>query len=368
MKSAAVSGLLSSLVLALLALAVLPGCDTVTTGPPPSDTELTMWLGSYSSSGDDDSGAIMIDINRTGRTATAELVIRSHEQETPYNHLYLKGSVHGDDLDLGLDTDRIAYSFTFDVELTIGPGGTMSGSFYFSTYDMTATFDCVELESAEVGADTFIDVSAVTLGLAYDSEDIWISTSSRDHFLMDSTGAFVDTVVVFLVGDARWASDALTSDGSLLYGGYPVTVGGPEGSRNESDIVEFTKDGTVSRRFRIGHRTSGLAWSGTGLWSLPIESDSLYRLDLEGTVLETVPAGVPDLVDIEFDGEYFWAIGWFMKRLYKISSFGEVLTVYHLPGEYGYIFPTALAFDGSHFWYSYNTSYLGSRIYRLSVE
>lgn len=368
MKSAKISGILSSLVLALLALAVLPGCDTVGTGPPPSDPELTIWLGSYSSSGDDDSGAIMIDINRTGRTATAELVIRSHEQETPYNHLYLKGSAIGDHMNLRLDTDRTGSGFTFDLQLRMGPGGTMTGSFYFSTYDMTADIDCIELESAEAGADTLIDVSEVTLGLAYDSEYVWISTSSRDHFLMDSTAAFVDTVVVFLVGDARWASDALTSDGSLLYGGYPVTVTGPERARNESDIVEFERNGNVIRRFRVGHRTSGLAWSGTGLWSLPIESDSLYSLNLEGTILDAVPVGVPDLVDIEFDGTDFWAIGWFMKRLYRIDSSGEVLTVYRLPGEYGYIFPTALAFDGSHFWYSFNTSYLDSRIYRLNVE
>ena len=244
----------------------------------------------------------------------------------------------------------------------------MTGSFYYSTYDMTGDVDCAGLEWAEAGADDVIDVNAVILGLAYDSENVWMSTSGMDHILMDSTSALVDTVVVFLEGEARWTSDALTSDGTVMYGAYPVTVAGPEGSSNESDIVEFEKDGDVLRRFRIGHRTSGLAWSGEDLWSLPIGSDSLYMLDLDGTVLDAVHAGVPDLVDIEFDGEYFWAIGWFMRRLYKLDSFGGVLMVYYLPFEYGYVYPTALVSDGSHLWYSFNTSYLGSRIYKLSVE
>ena len=368
MKAAIGSGLATALAVILVIFAVLPGCDDVATGPPPFDPELSVWLGSYSSTGDDDSGAFMIDIYRIGREARAELVIRSHENDTPYNHLYMKGRASGDRVELRLDTDWIDYGFTFDVELTIGSGGTMTGTFYFSTYDMTGDIACVELEQAEAAVDTSIDVNAVALGTAFDGDHVWISTSGRDHFLMDSTTAVVDTVAVFLVGEFRWTSDALTSGGSLMYGGYAVTVAGPEGSRNESDIVEFERDGDVIRRFRTGHRTSGLAWSGTDLWSLPIESDSLYRVDLDGAVLEAVPAGVPDLVDIEFDGEYFWAIGWFMRRMYKIDSFGETVAVYHIPGEQGYVFPTALTFDGSHFWYSFNTSYLDSRMYRLSVE
>jgi hypothetical protein len=41
--------------------------------------------------------------------------------------------------------------------------------------------------------------------------------------------------------------------------------------------------------------------------------------------------------------------------------------VYHLPGESGIIFPSGIVFDGIHLWYSFNTTYLDSRIYRLSV-
>ncbi len=370
MKSSNASSLLISSLLFLLAIFLLSGCETgIPSGPPSSDPELTVWLGSYSSSEDDDSGAFMIDIYRVGNAVSAELVIRSREEENPYDHLFLNGSARGNDIDLELNTDLINYGFSFDLELTMSSDGTMSGSFYYSTYDMTADVACVELEGAAAEADTSFDMSFVSLGLAYDSTDVWISTSTRDHILMDpATTAFIDTVVVFIAEEARWTSEALTSDGTVLYGGYPITVSGPEGSRSESDIIEFEKDGDFVRRFRIGHRTSGLAWSGEDLWSLPIESDYFYRVGLDGTVLESVPASVPDLVDIEFDGTDFWAIGWFMKRLYRIDSAGEVLSVYSLPLEYGYVFPAALTFDGTNLWYCTNTSYLDSRLYRLNLE
>jgi hypothetical protein len=358
------------LFLALVALAIFAviGCDDKSSGPDRTEPGLTIWLGSNSDTGGVDSGAIMLDLIRNGRKVSAEAVIRSRVLEYPFDHIYFTGTADGDYIQLHLDTDRMPYDYEFDIQLTVGSGGTLEGSFYHSAYGMTADLECAELESADATADTFIDVRAVTLGLAFDGEHIWISTSGRDYFIMDSTAAIVDTIAVLFETDMHWTSDALTSDGTLLWGGFPVTVTDPDGSRNESDIIEFTKDGSISRRFRIGHRTSGLAWSGEDLWSISIESDLLYRLGLDGSVLQTVTVDVPDLVDIAFDGEYFWAIGWFFKRLYKISGAGDVLTVYHLPGEHTFVYPAGLAFDGSHFWYNFDTSYLDSRIYRLSVE
>lgn len=368
MKTAVIPGLLSSLILLLVAFAVLPGCETGIPNHPPVDYELTSWLGTYSSSGGDDSGVIMLDIARNDRTLTAEAIFRSRESEYPYDHIYLKGRVRGDDIELSLDTERIPYVFEFDLDLVMGSGGSLSGSFYHSAYDMTGDIDCTVLETADAAVDTFVDIKAAGIGLAYDGEHVWMSASGRDHILIDSTFALVDTVAVLFEYETHWVSDALTSDGTLLFGGYPVTVTVPGGTRLESDIIVFEKNGDISKRFRIGHRTGGLAWSGEDLWSLPTGSDYLHRLDLDGSSLESVSVDVPDLVDIEFDGTHFWAIGWFMKRMYKISSSGEVLTVYHLPGEYGFIYPAGLVFDGTHFWYSFNTSYFETRIYKLRAE
>jgi hypothetical protein len=189
-----------------------------------------------------------------------------------------------------------------------------------------------------------------------------------DHFLMDTSCVFDDTVAVLFEGGLHWTSDALTSDSTSLWGQFPVSVSGPGGLRNESDIIEFGKEGSVLGRFRVGHRVTGLSWDGENLWSLSTSSDAFRRLDPQGNMIDSVSVGIPDLVDIEFDGEDFWAIGWFMKRLYRIDGSGEVTAVFHLPGEHEPIFPAGLTLVGARFWYGFNTSYLDSRVYRLLAE
>jgi hypothetical protein len=310
----------------------------------------------------------MLDITKAGSSATGEVVIRSRDGDSHFWHLYLSGSVRGDEIHFDVDTDRVGYTFSIDFEVTFEEDGTLTGYFHHPVYDVTADFNCIELAQTDAAVDSFIDINAVVLGMAFDGDDTWLSTSGKDYFLLDSTALFVDTVEVFLGLGAHWTSDALTSDSTLLWGHYPVTVSGPGGARNESDVVEFDKNGEIQRTFRVGHRITGLAWSSTGLWSLSTQSDVLYRFDLQGAVLETVEIGIPDLVDVEFDGTDFWAIGWFMKRLYRINRSGDVLTVFHIPGEQGIIFPSGLAFDGKRFWYSFNTSYLDTRIYWFRAE
>ncbi len=368
MKVSILSKMVWFLVLVILVLAVLAGCDIDSTGPENSDPELTIWLGSYTESGGDDSGAIMLDISSDGRKVTAEIVCRSHDPEGIYGHVYLKGSADGDDIDLHFDPQHPEASEIFDVQLTMGPDGTMTGYFYTSVYDMTADFDCSGLEWADATVDTFFDVGVQIRGMAFDGEHLWISTYSYDHLLIDSTTAIIDTIAVLLEGYIHFTSESMTSDGNVLWNGMPITVSDGGIKTNESNIIEFEKNGDIIRIFRFSHRISGLAWSGEDLWALSSKSDILYRMDLEGSVIDAVAVGVPDLYDIEFDGTYFWAFGWYMERLYKISSTGEVLMVYHLPGEHRIVIPGGLAFDGSHYWCGFITNYPISRILRLSME
>jgi hypothetical protein len=57
-----------------------------------------------------------------------------------------------------------------------------------------------------------------------------------------------------------------------------------------------------------------------------------------------------------------------MKRLYRISGSGDVMSVFHLPSEQGPIYPAGIAFDGERFWYSFNTTYFNTRIYGLRMQ
>jgi hypothetical protein len=359
-KAPLLPALVAALMLAQLA------CEDKSAGPDPVETFQLAFLGAYADEEHGDRGVIMLDIESDGSGLAGEAVIRSRVDEDPYIHVYLKGSTDGEDIELALDTDKVPYQYELTILATRGPGDDLEGSFSYPSGGLEAEFEASALEQADAAVEAYVDLDVSTGGLAFDGEDIWVSTVTRDHIIMSLGGAFIDTVVVLREG-AHWTSDALTSDGTHLWGHLPVTVSDGGVIRNESEIEKFTKEGVIVDSFRIPHRTTGLASDGEYLWSLKAESDSLFRLDGEGTILEAIEVPLPDLVDIDYDGAYFWGIGWFMKRLYKMDGAGDVLRVYHLPCEDGNVFPSGIVFDGEHFWYGLNTVYLDSRIYKVTV-
>lgn len=356
------------LLLVTLAVTIQSGCDEDSGRLVPVEPFEIVSLGSFVSDDQSNRGVILLEIEYDGTETTGEAVIRSRNRDKPYVHVYLKGTYEGSDIQLSLDKDMIPYQYELTIQATIESGAVLTGIFFHSLDSLEADFQSVILETGAATVDSLVDLEVTTLGLAFDGEDIWVSTSTSDYFRMNLDGSIEDTIVVLMRGDAHWTSDALTSDGTVLWGHYPVTINDGGEIRNESDIEEFTKDGVITRSFRIPHRTTGLAVDGDDLWSLTIDSDSLHRFDSLGTILESIEIQLPDLVDIEYEDGFFWSIGWFMKRLYKIDRNGGVLSVYHLPGEAGIVFPSGIVFDGEHFWYSFNTTYLDSRIYILNVE
>jgi hypothetical protein len=356
--------------LLILAALLLPGCgdDVSRPGGQPQETR-TLWQGSYVSGDQSDHGTMMLETVDTGGEVTGDLVIRSHVHEYPFDHLYLKGTTSGGVMSLQFDNSKIAYQFDFSLQAAIGAGVVLDGSFIHPTYGMTASFECHSIEIGTLTVESSYDLQTAVIGLAFDGKDIWASTSGSDYIRMDTDGMVLDTVAVFVRPEVHWTSDALTSVGDNLFGHLPVTIIDGSETRNESDIEEFTVEGVIVGSFRIGHRTSGLAWDGDHLWSLPVESDNLYSFDGSGAITENVEIGVPDLVDVEYDGAHFWCVGWFLKKLYKLDRAGEVLRAYDLPESGGVDFPSGIAFDGTYLWYSYGHGFESvSRIYRLSTD
>jgi len=343
------------------------GCEEKSSRPVPVEPYKAVLLGTYADDGQGDWGVIMLDIDSEDETLTGEAVIRSRAHDDPFLHVYLKGSMDGEDMELDLDTDKVPYQYELTILATKGPGDDLAGAISYPAGGLEAEFEASVLEQADAQVQDFVDLDISSKGLAFDGEDIWVSTITSDYVIMNLEGVFEDTVVVLLWEEAHWTSDALTSDGTHLWGHLPVTVGGGGVALNQSEIKEFTKEGMVVDSFRIPHRTTGLASDGEFLWSLKAESDSLFRFDGEGAIQEGIELPLPDLVDIDYDGAHFWGIGWFMKRLYKIDGAGEVLRVYHLPCEGGNVFPSGIVFDGEHFWYGVNTVYLDSRVYKVAV-
>jgi len=325
------------------------------------------WHGTYASDDGSDHGTLALDVLAGGGQATAELVVRSSVHDDPNDHVYLEGTAAPGALDLQLDRNRIPYAFEFDLQGTEGADGSLTGSFSHPTFELTATFACRGVEVDTLTVESFYDLHATVLGLACDSSAVWASTMGWDYLVVDNLGAVLDTVVVYIWPETHWTSDALTFDGSNLFGHLPITVNDGDVVSDESDIVEFTREGEIVRQFRTGRRTSGLAWDGTHLWSLPIKSDMLFCLDDSGAPIDSLTCAVPDLADIAYRGDCFWAVGAWLQRLYQIDRTGEILRVYDLPRGDIVQAPMGIACDDSTLWYCCDSWPL-SRIYRLSVD
>jgi hypothetical protein len=195
---------------------------------------------------------------------------------------------------------------------------------------------------------------------------MWASTLS-DFVRMSVAGEILGRVVVYYAQGLRWTSDALTSDGTHLWGHLPRTVQDATGLHNRSLIIEFAKDGTVTNEFEIPHRTNGLARGAS--CGLSPDATGFKRFDATGNILESIDVFLPDLSDLEYDGTYFWCIGWFLSRLYQIDRSGEIVRVFDLPQDTGTVVPVAIAHDGSLLWYAEGKLFAwSSRIYKLQVS
>lgn len=80
---------------------------------------------------------------------------------------------------------------------------------------------------------------------------------------------------------------------------------------------------------------SGLTFDGTNLYTIASFSDSICKFDLSGQFIESIPyPGTMSGGDLDFDGEYLWAVSEQDGSLYKISpTNGTVAASIKLPGD-----------------------------------
>jgi hypothetical protein len=353
----------------LLGALVPTGCgeDSPAGAPDPGEPVREFWQGTYVSRDQTDHGSFVLDIVRTGLSVTGEVVFRSRVEETPFDHLFVKGTGGEDHLKLDLNHEVVDYPYRFTVDASVTSRTGLAGTLFYSPSNLTADITCRKIPVGSVTVESEFDIPEAILGLAFDGDQIWASTLS-DYVRMNADGAILGRVVVFYGENSRWTSDALTSDGTHLWGHLPRTVIDQTGTHNLSAIIEFTKDGTITKEFEVPHRTSGLAAAGGELWSLPIDSEGFRRFDDTGSILESVDVFLPDLADLEYDGTCFWSIGWFLNRLYQVDRTGAVVRVYDMPKASGIVFPAAIAHDGANFWYAVGGFDSNSRIYKIHVD
>jgi hypothetical protein len=358
--------------LAVCASILAAGCSDDPGEPKPAPTPVReYWNGTFVDAADaGHRGALFLDLTTTGTEIGGEIVLKSWSDDVILQRLFLAGSATEDTLDLQLDTEAVPYEFTFDLQLVRDAGSALTGRFDFPAVSLTADVACEELAVQPITVLRSFDLEArglQAIGLAHDGTQLWISTLA-DYWRMDAAGDLIDDLIVEFHG-ARWSSDVLTVAGDTLWGHLPATIQDGSGTRNVSLIIEFTSDGDITGEYYLPHRSTGLATDGSRLWSLESGTGRVYRFDDSGAILESFEVAIPDLVDLEFDGASFWAIGWFSRKLFQFDPTGRILAAYRLPEEADItVFPQAIAWSGTSFWYCHGTIALDSRLYELSTS
>ena len=121
----------------------------------------------------------------------------------------------------------------------------------------------------------------------------------------------------------------------------------------------YSSDYDIIRSFPSpGPSPKGLAWDGEYLWNSDNSTDTIYKLNpSDGSVVSSFDSPGSDPRGLTWDGEYLWAVEGEEITIYKLNpADGDTLSSLHpdipLYEKYTTLL-SGLAWDGSHFFYSY---------------
>jgi len=121
----------------------------------------------------------------------------------------------------------------------------------------------------------------------------------------------------------------------------------------------YSSDYDIIRSFPSpGPSPKGLAWDGEYLWNSDNSTDTIYKLNpSDGSVVSSFDSPGSDPRGLTWDGEYLWAVEGEEITIYKLNpADGDTLSSLHpdIPHSEDYTtLLSGLAWDGSHFFYSY---------------
>ena len=323
---------------------LLTGCsdDNPTKATTPPSTTKQAWIGTYTSGLG--SGDIVLDVTQTGSTVTGEVTIGP----TAATYARLTGVMTSDSMLLTGDP-ALGNPDLFSIRVKVNPDTTCSGTMAVVTAGMTADVSCRPLSRRTVDTDETHEVPAGVITMVHDGSLIWLSTT-EDYLRIQPDGTIVDHILIPHEPAAVWVSSELMFDGAVIWGMYPISIGGPGGDTNVADLLGFTAAGRTPDSIRVSYRPHGMAYDGARYWSLRSQPGALTSFDRTGAVTESLHVGIPDGSDLAFDGSRFWVLGFHLVRLYEVSAAGEVVAVCDLPRT-GPSLPVGLAAEGSHLWY-----------------
>jgi hypothetical protein len=300
-----------------------------------------------------------------------EFVIWSPRIRTSFlgaQHEYVRGYIRDDRMHLEHDLDRVDYQYPFTLDAVLGPEAQLEGEFSVADVVESAPLSCRPLERRAIQVAASYVLPYTVSAMAFDGSNLLLSSIEREYVRATPQMVDLGSVRVLYENIGYWTSSALSYDGSSFWGFLPVTVQGPNWSRNESKMIGFDASGQIVSMFYLPHRTDGLAYDGADYWSMDSEGPRLHRYDATGAILETLTIDVPDATDLEADATSFWTTGWYLERLYRLDRTGRAIAVYDLPQE-GVGYCSALALEGPAVWHAQDDPFAGSaRIYRLLPE
>lgn len=356
---------LRALALTVIVAGLAAGCskDSSPTKPPPPApvTARYSWIGQF----DDGSqrGDVIVDVNQNGSSLAGEVSVGN----LGLDHSYVLGTLVADSVYLHMDPAHGPNATDLVLAGRIQPSGDLVGRLVFVPNSLDATLDLRELPRKSLVADVPYPSTLGVIGIAYDGTQMWLSTSSDDYILMDLDGTLTDTVVVIHSPNAHWMSSVLGYDGTRMWGVYPISIIGPNGREDTSDLLGFDATGRTPDSVHVGHRPAGLAFVGPYSWSLRTDPSALVRFDETGIVTDSVHVEVPDPYGLAFDGLHFWTIGWFLRRLYEIDATGHVRSMCDLPRDLPVPFALGVVIEGNYIWYGEGN--VGQTVlHRMTIE
>jgi hypothetical protein len=348
-----------------LGLLIVAGCGgNDTTAPPPPTTESHTWIGSFTEGGV--RGALSLEASVTDGNVTGQIVITRVPTLNVAEHMYVYGTMD-DSLHLALDTNRVAYQFTFNIDAALDSSNNLSGTITYPLAGLFTSFTAHTIAERDVSTILSYDIPTYVRSMVWDGARLWVSTLNDEFLRFNDHGVFQDQIIVYYAPGIRWTSGALTFDGRYLLGFLPTTIQNPGGTVNGSSLYKFDETG-IKSRYEISHRTWGLAYDGEDYWSLDLEQRQLVQLDTSAVVLDSLAIDVPDPYHLEYEGGHFWTMSYYTARMYQVDANGQATAVYVVPHTLSGQIETSIAVQNNDIWYSEEVGFERTRIYKLEPK
>ena len=205
-------------------------------------------------------------------------------------------------------------------------------------------------------------------GLTWDGQNFWMtnyrSSTESAIFQLSPTGI----INRFIPSPDMWPC-GIAWDGSYLWV-HDFIVGHSVYPTWMSMCKVDTVNGAVLDTLLVAYSyySGGVAWDGQSLYYGKKSSSTapslcyIYKLDpVTGNHLDTIPLPLGDIYGVEYIDEHLWYSDPYHDQIYKIDLNGSFVDSSNSPGTY----PRGVAFDGN---YLCNIDYDTRYVYRMEIE